>query len=174
LHDRPQHPPPSVHAGVGVDESGSGETTNVHAEGCNDVGTSGLKSVLNASASEYVVERPEELLVAEETSEPPKTGLADHANPSVAHESSTCSDSLAKFADLSHHVKCSPKTELVGALSNTPVKFGTLMKFQVYHYPQIHAEIIVLPQTAMVKMVHISEMNKRMKVNSNWRRTLVQ
>ncbi|XP_039840387.1 uncharacterized protein LOC120700230 isoform X2 [Panicum virgatum] len=126
LHDRPQHPPPSVHAGVGVgvDESGSGETTNVHAEGCNDVGTSGLKSVLNASASEYVVERPEELLVAEETSEPPKTGLADHANPSVPHESSTCSDSLAKFADLSHHVKCSPKTELVGALSNTPVKFG--------------------------------------------------
>ena len=124
LHDRPQHPPPSVHAGVGVDESDSGETTNVHAEGCNDVGTSGLKSVLNASASEYVVERPEELLVAEETSEPPKTGLADHANPSVAHESSTCSDSLAKFADLSHHVKCSPKTELVGALSNTPVKFG--------------------------------------------------
>ncbi|CAN6339224.1 unnamed protein product [Urochloa humidicola] len=123
-HDRLQHPPSSINTNVGVHESASGETTDVHAEGCNDVGSSDLKSVLNASASEYAAERPEELLVAEETSEPPKTGLADHANPSVPHESSTCSGSLAPCADLSQHVKCSAKTESVGVLSNTPVKFG--------------------------------------------------
>ncbi|TKW29811.1 hypothetical protein SEVIR_3G420000v4 [Setaria viridis] len=123
-HDRPQHPPPNINANVGADESGTGETTNVLAERCNDVGASDLKGVLNTSASEYVAERPDELLVAEETSEPPKTSLADHANPSVPHESSTCSGSVAKCADDSQHVKCSPKTESLGVLSNTPVKFG--------------------------------------------------
>ncbi|CAN6348651.1 unnamed protein product [Urochloa humidicola] len=101
-------------------DSSSGETTNVHAEGCNNVGASDLKSALDASASEHVVERPEELLVAEETSESPKTGLDDNANPLLPHE---CSGS-AQCADLSQHVKCSPKTESVGVLSNTPVKFG--------------------------------------------------
>ncbi|CAD6217363.1 unnamed protein product [Miscanthus lutarioriparius] len=124
-HGKPQHPPPSINANVGVDESGSGETTNV-GEGCNDFGTSvsGLNSGLNASASEDIVERPEELVVAEETSEPPKTDLADHVDPSLPHEPTTGSDSPAKRADLSQHVKCSPKTESVGVLSNTPVKFG--------------------------------------------------
>ena len=124
-HDKPQHPPPSINANVGVDESGSGETTNV-GEGCNDLGTSvsGLNSGLNASASEDIVERPEELVVAEETSEPPKTDLADHVDPSLPHEPTTGSDSPAKRADLSQHVKCYPKTESVGVLSNTPVKFG--------------------------------------------------
>lgn len=125
-HDKLQHPPPSINANVGVDEFGSGETTNAHGEGCNDVGTStsGLNSGLNASASEDIVERPEEPVVAEETSEPPKTDLADHVDPSLPHEPTTCSDSPAKRADLSLHVKCSPKTESVGVLSNTPVKFG--------------------------------------------------
>ncbi|KXG36620.1 hypothetical protein SORBI_3002G363800 [Sorghum bicolor] len=124
-HDKLQHPPPSINANVGVDESGSGETTNVHGKGCNDVGTSasGPNSGLNASASEDIVERPEELVVAEETSEPPKTD-ADHVDPSLPHEPTTCSDSPAKRADLSQHVKCSPKTGSVGVLSNTPVKFG--------------------------------------------------
>ncbi|KAF8655749.1 hypothetical protein HU200_060906 [Digitaria exilis] len=125
-HGRLQHPPPpSINANVGVDESTSSvEKTNGHAEGCNDVGASDLKSVVDAPALEHVAERPEELLVAEGTSEPPEAGLADHANPLAPHESSTCSDSLAKFADLSQHVKYSPKTEAVGVFSNTPVKFG--------------------------------------------------
>ncbi|CAD6344034.1 unnamed protein product [Miscanthus lutarioriparius] len=121
-HDKLQYPPPSINANVGVDESGSGEATNV-GEGCNDLGTSvsGLNSGLNASASEDIVERPEELVVAEETSEPPKTDLADHVDPSLPHEPTTGSDSPAKRAQ---HVKCYPKTESVGVLSNTPVKFG--------------------------------------------------
>lgn len=118
-HDRPQHPPPSISANIGADESGSGDITNVPAEGCNDVGATNLKSVANASA-----ERAEDLLVAEETSEPPKTGLSDHVNPSVPHESSTCSDGPAKCGDLPQHVICSPKTDSLGVLSNTPVKFG--------------------------------------------------
>nr|CAB3462729.1 unnamed protein product [Digitaria exilis] len=100
-HGRLQHPPPpSINANVGVDESTSSvEKTNGHAEGCNDVGASDLKSVVDAPALEHVAERPEELLVAEGTSEPPE-------------------------ADLSQHVKYSPKTEAVGVFSNTPVKFG--------------------------------------------------
>lgn len=125
-HDKLQHPSPSINANVGVDGSGSGETTNVHGEGCNDVSTSpsGLNSGLNASASEDRVERLEELAVAEKTSESPENDLADHADPSLPHEPSTCSGSPAKCTDLSQHVKCSPKTESVGVLSITPVKFG--------------------------------------------------
>ncbi|KAJ1291738.1 hypothetical protein BS78_02G339100 [Paspalum vaginatum] len=122
-HDRLQHPSSSINSNDCVDESGSGEIVNFHAEGCN-VGVSDLESGLTTPFSEYVVVVPEELLVAEETSEPPKTGLADPADRSVLHESSTYSGSRSKCANLSQHVKCFPKTESVGILSNTPVKFG--------------------------------------------------
>lgn len=106
-HDRSQHPSLSINANDCVAESGSVKTTKFHGEGCNDVGANDLEIGLNASASEYV-EVPEKLLVAEETSK----------------SSSTCSGSLEKCACLSQHVKCSPKTDSVGILSNTPVKFG--------------------------------------------------
>ncbi|GJN11136.1 hypothetical protein PR202_ga29306 [Eleusine coracana subsp. coracana] len=119
--DKPQCPPPSIKANFGADELGSRETTDVHAE---DVGASDLNSGLNASASECVSERPEELLVEKTGEPPPKTGLADCVDPSTPHESSSHSDGLAKCPDISDHVKYSPKTESLCVLSNTPVKFG--------------------------------------------------
>ncbi|GJN32972.1 hypothetical protein PR202_gb21524 [Eleusine coracana subsp. coracana] len=122
--DKPQCPPRSIKANFGADELGSRETTNVHAEECIDVGASDLNSGLNASASEYVSERPEELLVEKTGEPPPKTGQADCVDPSTPHESSSCSDGLAKCPDISDHVKYSPKTESLCVLSNTPVKFG--------------------------------------------------
>jgi hypothetical protein len=61
--DKPQCPSPSVKANFDDDELGSRETTNVHAEEDVDVSASDLKSGLDASASEYVSKRPEELLV---------------------------------------------------------------------------------------------------------------
>ncbi|XP_062190721.1 uncharacterized protein LOC133893648 isoform X2 [Phragmites australis] len=122
--DRLQSPPSGIKAIVGVDELGSRETTNVHAEECTDVGASDLKCALNASASEYAVKKPEELLLDEETSEPPQTSQIDHVDLSVPQKSSTCSGGLPKCADLSDLITDSPKTESVGVLSSTSVKFG--------------------------------------------------
>ncbi|TVU38092.1 hypothetical protein EJB05_11443 [Eragrostis curvula] len=122
--DKRQCPSPSIKANLAAEELGRRETTNVHADECIDVCASDLKGGLNASTLEHGSKRPEELLLAEDISEPPSTGLADHVDPSMPHESSNCSDGPAKCADDSDHVKYSPKTDSIGLLSNTPVRFG--------------------------------------------------
>jgi hypothetical protein len=100
------------------------ETTKVHREECVDVGASNLTNGSSVSASQDVVENSEELQLAEETNDPPKTGMIDRRDPSVPHESPNCSSGLAKTIERSDHVKGSPKAEPVGVLSNSSVKFG--------------------------------------------------
>lgn len=123
-YDRLQYPPQSTSNNVSVDELGIRETSKVHREECVDVGASNLTNGSSVSASQDVVENSEELQLAQETSDPPKTGMIDRRDPSVPHESPNCSSGLAKPIERSDHVKGSPKAEPVGVLSNSSVKFG--------------------------------------------------
>ncbi|KAL6657655.1 hypothetical protein ACP70R_005435 [Stipagrostis hirtigluma subsp. patula] len=133
--DKLQSPPLSIKANVIVDEFGSKETDNVNVEECTDGGSCDLKGGSNAPA-EFVVKKPEELLLSEEISESPQTGQIDVVNLSVPHESYTCSGSLEKCADLSDHIKDCPKTESVGVpLSNTSVKFGDFEEVPGLSFP---------------------------------------
>ncbi|KAL6855941.1 hypothetical protein ACP4OV_018743 [Aristida adscensionis] len=120
---RLQSSPSSIKADSAIDGFGSKETNNVQADESTDGGASELKCGLNATA-ENVVKKPEELLLAKETIEPPQTGQIDIVDPSVPHESCDCSVTPAKCTDISDDIKESSKTEPVGVLSNTSVKFG--------------------------------------------------
>uniref|UniRef100_A0ACD6A749 Uncharacterized protein n=1 Tax=Avena sativa TaxID=4498 RepID=A0ACD6A749_AVESA len=122
--DRVQYPPQSTTDIVSVDELGSRETTKVHCEKYDDVGASKLTNGSSAPASKDVVKKSEELQLAEETKDPPKTGMIDCTDHSVPHETPNCSTGLATPVEHSDHVKGPPKAEPVGVLSNSTVKFG--------------------------------------------------
>lgn len=122
-YGRLQYRPQSTNVNVGVGEFGSNDTTQDHREECVDAGASNLKTGFNVSASEHAVNKPE-LLLAEETSEPPKTDMVDQTDLSGPHESSNYSNGLKEIVEHSDHVLDPPKTETVVVLSNTSVKFG--------------------------------------------------
>ncbi|KAI5007739.1 hypothetical protein ZWY2020_008787 [Hordeum vulgare] len=119
-----QHPHQSTNDNLAVDELNSTETTKVHHEECVDVGACNLKNGFSVSALEHVVQKCEELQLAEDTNDTPKTGMVDLTDHSVPHESPNCSSDLAKPVEHIDYVKGSPKTELVGVLPNSSVKFG--------------------------------------------------
>lgn len=123
-YDRLQYPHQSTNDNLAIDDLDSRETTKVHHEECVDVGASNLKNGFSVSASEHVVKKCEELQLAEDTNDPPKTGMIDLTDHSVPHESRNCSSDLAKPVEHFDHVKGPPKTEPVGVLPNSSVKFG--------------------------------------------------
>ena len=104
-YDRLQYSSQSTSDNVSVDELSSRDTTKVQREEHVDVGASKLTNGSSVPASEDVVKKSEELQLAEETNDPPKTGMIDRTDPSVPHESPNCSSDLAKPVEYSDNIR---------------------------------------------------------------------